>query len=248
VKILFVMNHGGTNAMAAGQHTAADAMITAAGAQNAMQGFSRYRPLAQEGIIASAPDILMVTTDGVRSLGGIEQVWKLPGVALTPAGKNHRVLVLDDMALLGFRQQEGEKLIATYRQKLAVVPHSPLPVKILFVMNHGGTNAMAAGQHTAADAMITAAGAQNAMQGFSRYRPLAQEGIIASAPDILMVTTDGVRSLGGIEQVWKLPGVALTPAGKNHRVLVLDDMALLGFGLETPDVLVKIRQAAEQVK
>jgi len=107
---------------------------------------------------------------------------------------------------------------------------------------------MAAGQHTAADAMITAAGAQNAMQGFSRYRPLAQEGIIASAPDILMVTTDGVRSLGGIEQVWKLPGVALTPAGKNHRVLVLDDMALLGFGLETPDVLVKIRQAAEQVK
>ncbi|MCI1679056.1 MAG: ABC transporter substrate-binding protein [Ewingella americana] len=208
------------------------------------------RQLNAEGILAMKPSLVLSSELAEPSLvlqqvaqNGVKVV-RIPGNTTLDTVPQKIEVIADALN----RQQEGEKLIATYRQKLAVVPHSPLPVKILFVMNHGGTNAMAAGQHTAADAMITAAGAQNAMQGFSRYRPLAQEGIIASAPDILMVTTDGVRSLGGIEQVWKLPGVALTPAGKNHRVLVLDDMALLGFGLETPDVLVKIRQAAEQVK
>ncbi len=73
--------------MAAGQQTAADAIIRAAGLKNAMQGFSRYRPLSQEGVIASAPDLLLVTTDGVRSIGGQENLWLLPGMALTPAGK-----------------------------------------------------------------------------------------------------------------------------------------------------------------
>jgi len=61
-----------------------------------------------------------------------------------------------------------------------------------------------------------------------------------------LVTTDGIKTLGGQQQLWNLPGVALTPAGKNHRVLVVDDMALLGFGLETPAALAKLRHAAEQ--
>jgi iron complex transport system substrate-binding protein len=84
------------------------------------------------------------------------------------------------------------------------------------------------------------------MQGFDRYRPLSQEGVIASAPDLLLVTTDGVRTLGGEQQLWTLPGLALTPAGKQRRVLIVDDMALLGFGLETPAALAKLRHAAEQ--
>ncbi len=104
-------------------------------------------------------------------------------------------------------------------------------------MSHGGITPMAAGQHTAADAVIAAAGLKNAMQGFDRYRPLSQEGVIASAPDLLLVTTDGVRTLGGEQQLWTLPGLALTPAGKQRRVLIVDDMALLGFGLETPAAL-----------
>jgi len=144
------------------------------------------------------------------------------------------------------RQAEGDKLIATYRAQIAAIHHDALPVKMLFVMRHGGMSSMAAGQNTAADAMITSVGAQNAMQGFSRYRPLSQEGVIASAPDIILLTSDGVKSLGGMDQVWKLPGVAMTPAGKNKRVLVLDDMSLLGFGLQTPAVMAQLRQAAEQ--
>lgn len=219
-------------------------------AVKALPNVGYMRQLNAEGILAMKPTLVLSSELAEPSLvlqqvsqNGVK-VTRVPGNTTLDTVPQKIEVIADALN----RQQEGEKLIADYRQQLAVVPRTPLSVKILFVMNHGGTNAMAAGQHTAADAIITSAGAQNAMQGFSRYRPLAQEGIIASAPDILLVTTDGVRSLGGIEQVWKLPGVALTPAGKNHRVLVIDDMSLLGFGLETPAVLAKLRQAAEQVK
>jgi iron complex transport system substrate-binding protein len=96
--------------------------------------------------------------------------------------------------------------------------------------------------------MIRAAGGNNAMQGFSRYRPLSQEGVIASAPDLLLITRAGMKALGGSEGVWKLPGIALTPAGQHQRLLVVDDMALLGFGLETPQVLVLLRESMEQAQ
>lgn len=208
------------------------------------------RQLNAEGILAMKPTLLLSSELAEPSLvlqqvaqNGVKVV-RIPGNTTLDTVPQKIEVIANALN----RQPEGKKLIATYRQQLASVKHEPLPVKILFVMNHGGTTALAAGQNTAADAMITSAGAQNAMQGFTRYRPLSQEGIIASAPDLLLITTNGVRTLGGLDQVWKLPGLALTPAGKNHRVLVLDDMSLLGFGLETPTVLAALRQAAEQVK
>lgn len=208
------------------------------------------RQLNTEGILSMHPTMVLSSELAEPSLvlqqlaqNGVKVV-RVPGMASVDAVPKK----IDVIAKALNRQAEGEKLIATYRTQLSAVKHDPLPVKMLFVMSHGGMNSMAAGQDTAADAMITSVGAKNAMQGFSRYHPLSQEGVIASAPDILLLTADGIKSLGGMDQVWKLPGVAMTPAGKNKRVLVLDDMSLLGFGLQTPAVMTQLRQAAENVK
>lgn len=107
---------------------------------------------------------------------------------------------------------------------------------------------MAAGGQTAADAIIRAAGGKNAMQGFNRYRPLSQEGVIAAQPDLILISRDGAKALGSPERVWTLPGMAQTPAAREKRVLVLDDMVLLGFTLGTPDALAALRSAAEQAQ
>ncbi|MCX2942129.1 hemin ABC transporter substrate-binding protein [Rahnella perminowiae] len=208
------------------------------------------RQLSAEGILSMHPSLVLSSELAEPSLvlRQLEQnsvrVVRVPG---TPSADTVPRKIVVIAAALN-RQSEGEKLIATYRSQISAIRHDALPVKMLFVMSHGGMSSMAAGQDTAADAMITSVGAKNAMQGFSRYRPLSQEGVIASAPDILLLTADGVKTLGGMEQVWKLPGVAMTPAGKNQRVLVIDDMSLLGFGLQTPEVMAQLRHAAEQVK
>lgn len=206
------------------------------------------RQLNAEGILAMKPTLIIASELAEPSLvlkqlsdSGVKVV-KIPGDT-TPEAVPEKIALI---AAAVNNADKGRQLSQTYRQKLSSVNRSLLPVKILFVMSHGGVAPMAAGQHTAADAMIKAAGASNAMQGFHRYRPLSQEGVIASAPDLLLLTTDGVKSLGGIDKVWQLSGLALTPAGKHQRVLILDDMALLGFGLATPDALHKIRAAAEQ--
>lgn len=206
------------------------------------------RQLNAEGILALKPTLILTTELAEPALvlkqladSGVKVV-RIPGDTTVQAVPEKISMIAEAVN----RASQGKQLAARYQQQLAAVANTPLPVKVLFVMSHGGITPMAAGQQTAADAIIRAAGLQNAMQGFSRYRPLSQEGVIASAPDLLLVTTDGVQSIGGQENLWQLPGIALTPAGKNRRVLIVDDMALLGFGLETPQALSLLRNAAEQ--
>lgn len=208
------------------------------------------RMLNAEGILAMKPTMLLVSELAQPSLvlkqvadSGVNVV-TVPGQT-TPESVTAKISAV---AAALHQPEQGQKLIKDYQQRLAAVSSTPLPVKVLFVMSHGGLTPMAAGQNTAADAMIRAAGGNNAMQGFSRYRPLSQEGVIASAPDLLLITRAGMKALGGSEGVWKLPGIALTPAGQHQRLLVVDDMALLGFGLETPQVLVLLRESMEQAQ
>ncbi|MCT4717258.1 hemin ABC transporter substrate-binding protein [Enterobacteriaceae bacterium H18W14] len=207
------------------------------------------RQLNAEGILAMRPDLVLASAQAKPSLA-LEQV---------AASKVEVVTIPADNSLSGIESKitavatalgkiaQGETLRKEVSDKLASIPTQQLPVKVLFIMSHGGMTAMAAGQQTAADAAIRAAGLQNAMQGFNRYQPLSQEGVIASQPGLILVTEDGVKTLGGEENVWALPGLAQTPAGRNHQLLVVDDMALLGFGLQTPDAILALRKKAEQL-
>lgn len=174
------------------------------------------RQLNAEGILALKPTLILTTELAEPALvlkqledSGVKVV-RIPGDTTVQAVPEKISVIADAIN----RSSQGKQLAERYQQQLAAVANTPLPVKVLFVMSHGGITPMAAGQQTAADAIIRAAGLKNAMQGFSRYRPLSQEGVIASAPDLLLVTTDGVRSIGGQENLWLLPGMALTPAGK----------------------------------
>ncbi|MBD2779725.1 heme/hemin ABC transporter substrate-binding protein [Xenorhabdus szentirmaii] len=146
------------------------------------------------------------------------------------------------------QEKRGDALAAQYQQQLADINTSNIPINIIYVMSHGGITPMAAGQHTAADKIIHAIGAKNAMQGFQGYRPLSQEGVIASKPDLLLISTEGVKTLGGMEKIWQLPGLKFTPAGQKKQVVVVDEMGLLGFGLQTPAVMKQVREAAERVQ
>lgn len=61
--------------------------------------------------------------------------------------------------------------------------------------------------------------------------------MINAAPDVLLVLTAGLRSVGGVTGLLKLPGVAQTPAGRNRRIVRVDDGALLSFGSRTAETI-----------
>ncbi|WP_174847603.1 heme/hemin ABC transporter substrate-binding protein [Yersinia artesiana] len=216
-------------------------------ALKALPDVGYMRLLNAEGILALKPTLILSSKRAEPSRV-LRQVTAYGAKLIyVPADKSPQA-VIDKIRLIATtvsQEEKGQQLIQHYQQQLATVVSSPLPVKALFVMIHAGIPPLAAGLDTAADSMFKAAGLKNAIEEFSGYRPLSQEGIIDSAPDLLIVTTHGVTSLQGVENVWRLPGLALTPAGKQKRLLVLDDIALLGFGLQTPDVLKQLRAAAE---
>ncbi len=91
----------------------------------------------------------------------------------------------------------GDALRQQLQQQIAAIPTQPVAKRVLFILSHGGMNTTVAGQHTAADGAIRAAGLQNAMQGFDHYRAMSQEGVAASRADLVVISADGLKGMGG---------------------------------------------------
>ena len=60
---------------------------------------------------------------------------------------------------------------------------------------------------------------------------------------MIVTTPHVVEACGGREQVLQLPGLAQTPAGKAKRLVVLDDLLLLGFGPRMGDAVSALARA-----
>ena len=98
---------------------------------------------------------------------------------------------------------------------------------------------MIGGRNTRADTMIRAAGGidTGSALGIDGYRPITAESLVVARPEVIVVPTAGLASVGGIDGLLRIPGVAQTPAGRNRRMLAYDDALLLGLGPRTGSAL-----------
>ena len=134
----------------------------------------------------------------------------------------------------------GRRLAARVEHQIAAA-RRPAPsgggrLRVAFLYLRGTAGVyLIGGKGAGSDAMIEAIGATDAGSaiGLSGFRPLTSEGMINAAPDVLLVMTDGLKSVGGVSGLLRLPGVAQTPAGRDRRVVDIDDGALLSFGSRT---------------
>jgi len=207
------------------------------------------RQLNAEGILALQPTLVIASELAKPSLA-LQQVEQAGVKVVTVTGEPSLTAIHQKIATVAaglHKEEQGKALETRLDAQLAGISEKPLPVKVLYILNHTGMKAMAAGTETAADGAIRSAGLINAMGNIPRYQALTQEGIVASAPQLVVIGKDGLKSLGDEEAIWQLPGLALTPAGKDRHLLVVDEMALLGFGLQTPGAIAKLRKAAEAI-
>ncbi|MFN8053430.1 MAG: ABC transporter substrate-binding protein [Acidimicrobiales bacterium] len=88
------------------------------------------------------------------------------------------------------------------------------------------------GKDSGADALIRSLGGIDVASeaGVTGYRPLNAEGIVAAAPTLLLVMTDGLASVGGVDGLVAVPGIAETTAARNRCVVDMADSQILGFG------------------
>jgi len=125
-----------------------------------------------------------------------------------------------------------------------VAPNPEL--KIAFLYLRGTAITMLAGPGSGADSLIEALGARNVgtTAGLTQqFVPVTSEAMVAAAPDVLLVMSYGLASIGGVDGLRALPGVAQTPAGGDGRVVDMADSVLLSFGPNTGRVLAALRTA-----
>lgn len=125
--------------------------------------------------------------------------------------------------------QDIENGFAQLAQAKTRITH---PARALFVLSLQNGRPLVGGQGTTADAMLALAGATNAASSLNGWKPLSDEGLIAAAPEVIVMMNHGPG--GAAQDPFTFPAFAATPAADKRRLVVMDSLYLLGFGPRTP--------------
>ena len=207
-------------------------------------GYMRH--LAAEPILALEPTLILVVADSGPATA-LAQL-KASGVPLvivpddaTVEGTLQKVDVVAEA--LGL-QEEGVKLRARIEAELAASTAAVEKIGerpgVLFLLSIGTGTPLAAGRETAANGIIQLSGGRNVIDGFTGYKPLSPEAAVQAAPDVLLLTTQGLEMIGGEAGLLTLPQVAVTPAAEQRRVVALEGQLLLGFGPRTGAAILEL--------
>jgi iron complex transport system substrate-binding protein len=207
-----------------------------------------------EKIIALNPDLVIVDSsvgpsqalEALKSSGikveSIDEVWTVSGIST----KVEEVASLLGVSTTGGQLAvEIDNSIGAASEKVAGAP------RVLFLYLRGGNSIyFVGGTGSGADSLLTSIGAIDvgATPGSKPFAPLTAESIIELSPEIILVMSKGLASVGGVSGLLQLPGVAQTPAGKESRIVSVDDSLLLSFGARTPSLLNTLAAALNEVR
>jgi iron complex transport system substrate-binding protein len=146
--------------------------------------------------------------------------------------------------------ESGEKLLDETQSKidqaLAQATAKKINPRVAFLYVRGTASVfLLGGEGSGADEMIQSAGGIDVGTdlGLASFTPLTTEAIVKANPDIIIVLTLGLKSVGGIDGLLELPGIAQTPAAKTRSVISIDDDLLFSFGPRTGSLIVRLAQS-----
>ncbi|GAA4804243.1 hemin ABC transporter substrate-binding protein [Nocardioides caeni] len=176
-------------------------------------------------------DIPVVVVDSHR---GLDNITRLTREVATALG------VPDEGEILA---QRTEEQIATTVDSIAGVAPTDLSEQLrtvfLYVRGQSGVYYMF-GEGSGSDSLIDALGLYDvaAELEWDGMKPVTDEAIIAAQPDLILMMSGGLDSVGGIDGLLdRLPALANTPAGEHQRLVDMADAQILGFGPQTAAVL-----------
>jgi len=199
------------------------------------------RALSAEGVLSLKPTLIIATT-AAGPAGALDQL-KATGIEIMILPDHYDYdSVVAKIAAIGKvtgKVAEADAMIARGREAMtslaATLANSSSRPRVLFLLSMTGGAPQAAGRDTAAAGIIKLAGGINAVDGYSGYRPLTPESVIASKADFVLVTRQTVEAMGGRQAILDQPSLNRTPAGRAGRIVEFDALLLLGFGPRTPE-------------
>lgn len=186
--------------------------------------------------------------EGVLSLGGTlfvgNSLRRHGELAKTLRAVGQDAVIIDDLqpapakirkvaSALGMAAA-GERLAGSVQAQLdqaaAIAAGSARRPRVIHVSATGaGGSPTVAGADSASGQLIALAGGLNigTEAGVANFSALSNEGVVAAAPDVILVTEHDLELFGGPEGVWKAyPTLRQTPAGQAGRVWVMPDVQL----------------------
>ncbi|MET8458616.1 heme/hemin ABC transporter substrate-binding protein [Streptomyces parvulus] len=221
--------------------------VTATFAQAAgLPVVTRGHDVSAESVLSLRPDLVIAETttgpaeavDQIRA-AGIPVLLVAAARGLDDVGTRIRAVA----GALGV-PATGQELTRRSEQRIEAarkdVPHGEKP-RVAFLYLRGSASVyLIGGADSGAGSLIEAAGAVDAgaASGLDKdFTAITSEALVKAAPDAILVMSKGLESVGGVDGLVKIPGVAQTPAGLDRRIVSVEDGVLLNYGPRTDQVL-----------
>lgn len=214
--------------------------------------------LNPEAILELAPTVVLTdTTIGPKE---VRQQLRDAGITVVVISSDRRIdttaaLVTEIATALGVPTR-GTALIARLDAELdaaiaeiaEVTPSAETDrARMLFLYVRGSANVYYIfGEDSGADSLIDAVGGVDVAEeiGWEGMKPMTAEALVAAQPDVLVMMTDGLDSVGGVDGLLeRIPAIAETPAGAHRRVIDMADAEILSFGPRSADVISALARA-----
>lgn len=208
---------------------------------------TRAHDVSPESVLSLRPTVVLVdptigppeALDQIRGAGVpvvvVDEVTTIDGIG----GRIEQIAQALGVPEVGERlaQEAADEIEAVS----ATVPEGADAPRIAFLYMRGQAGVyLLAGPGSGADQMIEAAGGEDAgtAMGLDRpFTPITSEALTEAAPDVILMTTTGLESVGGLSGLVEIPGIAQTPAGRDGRVVTVEDGLLYSFGGRTARAL-----------
>jgi iron complex transport system substrate-binding protein len=214
--------------------------------------------ISPESVLSLRPDIII--TDG--TVGPIDVMLQLRQAGVTvvfiqiPPGMNQaptqavRVadifgLPAEGEALAQRIQAEIDEVVKIVRANTPTEREKKLRMMFLYLRGSSGIYYLFGNESGAGELIEALGGIDVAGEiGWVGLRPVTDEALIAANPDLILVMTGGLTSVGGVDELVRTkPAIGLTKAGQQRRFVDMADSEVLGFGPRTPLVVDALARA-----
>lgn len=199
------------------------------------------RSITAESILALQPSVVFGTTKDVNP--NLNEQLKKANIPLVLIDQEYSIdgskkLITEVATKL--KKDNYQPLLDNISNKMTAVKAFDKKPKVLFIYARGAGNLMVAGTGTPLHSMIELAGAENAAAALTDFKPLTPEALLTTNPDVILMFDKGLQSLGGVDGLLKIEGIATTNAGKNKKVVTMDGQYLSGFGPRVGEAVVEL--------
>ncbi|MFE2040482.1 hemin ABC transporter substrate-binding protein [Streptomyces sp. NPDC059477] len=214
---------------------------------------TRAHDVSAEGVLSLRPDLVLAetTTGPVESLdqiraAGVPVLTVAPAKGLADVGPRIQAVA----GALGVPSagteltERSEQRITAVREDVPEQGEGEDKPRVAFLYLRGSASVyLLGGADSGAASLIEAAGGVDAgaESGLTAdFTPLTSEALVKAAPDAILVMSKGLESVGGVDGLEEIPGIAQTPAGLDRRIVSVEDGVLLSYGPRTDQVLATV--------